>query len=246
VKAMKNTEALSYSVIVPAYNEEKLLPRCLEALKAAMAAVSANGEVIVVDNNSTDRTAEIARNWGAKVVFEPFNQISRARNAGARQASGKWLVFLDADTFLSGELLEIILGKQASGRCCGGGVVIDMDRRLDAINRSLLGLWTWISRRFRLAAGCLVFCPAEGWRSVGGFSEKVYASEEIWFSIALGAWGASRGMRFIIVDKPRILTSGRKTGNTLNILITVLTIMLFPFAIRFRSLSWFWYHRDRD
>ncbi|MBV8032234.1 MAG: glycosyltransferase, partial [Betaproteobacteria bacterium] len=61
---------MKLSVVVPAYNEEKLLPQCLGAIGAAMAAFE-DAELVVCDNNSTDRTAEIARAAGAKVVFEP-------------------------------------------------------------------------------------------------------------------------------------------------------------------------------
>ena len=77
---------ISYSVIIPAYNEGKWLPNTLNFLKKAMEAVEANGEIIVVDNNSTDNTAKIAKENGARVIYEPVNQISRARNAGAKIA----------------------------------------------------------------------------------------------------------------------------------------------------------------
>ena len=62
-------------------------------------------ELIVCDNNSTDRTAEIARNAGARVVFEPVNQIARARNRGAAAATGDWLIFVDADSHPSAGLV---------------------------------------------------------------------------------------------------------------------------------------------
>ena len=86
-----------YSVVVPAYDEEALLPSTLESIRAALAAVPWPGEIVVGDDNSKDRTAEVARAAGARVVFEPHHQIARARNAGARGAAGEWLVFVDAD-----------------------------------------------------------------------------------------------------------------------------------------------------
>ncbi len=78
------------SVVVPAFNEERLLGATLEAIRTAARAFDDRGgwELIVCDNNSTDRTAGIARAAGARVVFEPHNQISRARNRGAAAASG--------------------------------------------------------------------------------------------------------------------------------------------------------------
>jgi len=79
------------SVVVPAFNEERLLAATLDSIKAAAQAFDGSGgwELIVCDNNSTDRTAGIAHAAGARVVFEPHNQISRARNRGAAAAAGR-------------------------------------------------------------------------------------------------------------------------------------------------------------
>ncbi len=70
-----------------------------------MGALEQPGEIIVVDNNSTDDTADIARALGARVVSEPINQISRARNAGAAVARGGFFIFVDADTQISANVL---------------------------------------------------------------------------------------------------------------------------------------------
>src|SRR5689334_18853557 len=113
-----------YSVIIPAYNEEAYLGRTLSSLRAAMDGLPEAGEVIVVDNNSSDRTADIARAAGARVVFEPVNQISRARNAGAAAARGRFFVFLDADTIPSARLLRRALDHLSGGKVCGGGALI--------------------------------------------------------------------------------------------------------------------------
>lgn len=74
---------INYSIIIPAYNEAKHNAQCLHWVAESMSEVNMLGEVIVVDNNSTDDTAIIALNLGATVVFEPINQIARARNKGA-------------------------------------------------------------------------------------------------------------------------------------------------------------------
>ena len=89
------------SVAIPAFNEEKLLPQTLAAVEKAQTAFTERGwetEVVVCDNNSTDATAKLAEAAGARVVFEPVNQISRARNADGNAARGDWIVFLDADS----------------------------------------------------------------------------------------------------------------------------------------------------
>jgi glycosyltransferase involved in cell wall biosynthesis len=88
-----------YSVIIPAFNEEEFLAETILAAREAMNAGDRKGELIVVDNNSTDSTAEVARKAGAdRVVFEAHNQIARARNAGAAATTTPLLVFVDADT----------------------------------------------------------------------------------------------------------------------------------------------------
>jgi glycosyltransferase involved in cell wall biosynthesis len=82
---------MKISIIIPAFNEEKLLGETLAHIKLAADIFTGIGweiELIVCDNNSTDRTADIARAAGANVVFEPVNQISRARNSGAAAAVG--------------------------------------------------------------------------------------------------------------------------------------------------------------
>ena len=80
---------IDLSVIVPAFNEEKLITHSLRAIKTALGEFTRRGwetQLVVCDNNSTDRTSELARAEGAVVVFEPVNQIARARNRGATVA----------------------------------------------------------------------------------------------------------------------------------------------------------------
>jgi len=95
-------DPLEYSIIVPAYNEVALIVSTIEAIKMAMDAVPESGELIVVDNGSTDATSELAKSHGAKIVHEPVQQISRSRNARANAAVGRFLIFIDADTQLTG------------------------------------------------------------------------------------------------------------------------------------------------
>src|SRR3954462_15162406 len=110
---------MKISIIVPAFNEEKMLASSLPAVREAAKAFenSADWELIVSANNSSDRTAEIARAAGAQVIFEPINQISRARNRGASVATGDWLIFIDADSFPSSALFTRTLEKMHNPRC---------------------------------------------------------------------------------------------------------------------------------
>jgi glycosyltransferase involved in cell wall biosynthesis len=73
---------IDYTIIVPAFNEEEYLPATLQSLNACMDRMEdATGEIIVVDNNSDDRTALVAKSSGARVVHEEIRGIGRARNS---------------------------------------------------------------------------------------------------------------------------------------------------------------------
>jgi glycosyltransferase involved in cell wall biosynthesis len=236
--------APDYSIVLPAYNEAALLPATLARLREAMAGIALRGEIVVCDNNSTDATAEVARAAGAQVVFEPVNQISRARNTGARATRGRLLVFVDADTLVPRSLLARALDALASGRACGGGAAVVMDGLTSGLALRMLALWNELSRRRRLAAGSFVFCLREAFLAVGGFSEAVYASEEIWLSRDLKRWGLSRGYEFLILDEA-VTTSGRKAlWYPAPVLLAVMVgFVVCPWLVRSRHYCWLWYRR---
>src|ERR1043166_8587844 len=121
---------MKISVIVPAFNEEKLIRETLRSIAAAAEAFPEAGwetEVVVCNNNSTDRTAELACAAGARVVFEPVSQIGRARNTGAEAASGDWFIFVDADSRPSRALFAGVAEEIQSGRCLAGGSTVQLD-----------------------------------------------------------------------------------------------------------------------
>lgn len=240
--------SISYSVIIPAYNEQAFIGRTLDALRIAMNTVPMSGEVIVVNNNSDDKTPDIAAQSGAKVVSEPINQISRARNTGAKAASGKYLIFLDADTILSPLLLKTALEYLEEGACCGGGGNVAFDTELPGFARGSDEFWNKLSVRFGWAAGCFIYVLKQAFEDIGGFNENVYASEEIWFSKRISAWGRKRKMKFRIIPNPRLITSSRKLSwfSPLQIIGMGLLILLFPLSVRFRSLCSLWYKRPKE
>ena len=175
---------MKLSIIVPAFNEAAYIESCVAALHAALDANSAlvsAAEIIVVDNNSTDATAALAEAAGARVVHEPVNQISRARNAGAAAAAGDWFIFVDADSQLSADLLRAVLREAQDPGFAGCGSLMDMGD-LPAPARFFLALWSRISVAFNWAAGSFIVCRADIFRALGGFSEELFAAEEIDFS----------------------------------------------------------------
>lgn len=240
--------AVDYSIIIPAYNESKWLPETLKIIHQAMGTIPLQGEIIVTDNNSTDNTAELAQQLNAKVVFEPVNQISRARNAGARVAVGKYLVFVDADTHINPELLKPALGNLQSGRCCGGGAVVTFDHDVTPWQARGLAVWTWISTRLKLGAGSFLYCTKEDFETIGGFSEAVYASEEIWFSRNIKRLKSNKGKPFCIITEHPVISSGRKFEwfGTWQQLLLLIMLTVFPYAIFFKRFCSFWYKRPKE
>jgi glycosyltransferase involved in cell wall biosynthesis len=236
---------IHYSVIIPAYNEEELLPHTLEALQTAMSEVLMKGEIIVVDNNSSDKTPDIAKQYEAKPVFEPINQISRARNAGARHARGIYLLFLDADTLISPGLLQTALDNLKNKLCGGGGSTVLPDKKIKPFYQRGLEIWNWFSVRSEIAAGSFIYCLRDGFEAVGGFSEKVYASEEVWFSMEYKRWGKKRGLGFKIINTAPVITSTRKFDwySSPQIILMLLLVVLCPLIVRSRRLCDLWYCR---
>tara|TARA_Y100001934_G_scaffold59268_2_gene73486 strand:- start:2103 stop:2831 length:729 start_codon:yes stop_codon:yes gene_type:complete len=204
---------MKVSVIVPAFNEEKLLVDTLRSIRSAAEVFARTGwawELIVCDNNSTDRTTEIAESEGARVVFEAKNQISRARNAGAAAATGDWLLFIDADSTPSWKHFENVRNCIRSGRHLAGGCHVQMEP-MPPWAKAVQHVWNWVSRTFRLAAGSFLFAERRAFEEAGGFSEEVYATEELILSAALNTVAKRRGLQALhIMPSPALLTSGRK------------------------------------
>ncbi len=85
------------SVVIPCLNEEQNIEQCVSAARAALARVEGGGEVIVVDNDSEDRSAELAEAAGARVIHEPRRGYGSAYLAGFAAAGGEYIVMADAD-----------------------------------------------------------------------------------------------------------------------------------------------------
>jgi glycosyltransferase involved in cell wall biosynthesis len=202
---------MKISVVVPAFNEERLLPGSLSGIRAAMGGFARLGwesELIVCDNNSTDRTAEIAKGAGAQVVFEPVNQIGRARNTGAARAGGDWIFFVDADSYPGVELFLEAADAMRAG-CLAGGSTVRCEGPHPGVALAT-GIWNAVSRINKWAAGSFIFCEAAAFRETGGFSEELYASEEIDLFRRLKRLARREGRTIVILHRHPVRTSDRK------------------------------------
>jgi glycosyltransferase involved in cell wall biosynthesis len=191
------------SFVIPAHNEERFVGDCIKSVTTSARVLRQPFEVIVVDDASTDRTAEIAATHGATVVKVAHRQIAAARNAGAREARGEWLFFVDADTLANPRALRACIQALQRG-AVGGGCVFTFDGKLPVWAKVLYPVAVVLARSLKLMGGCFLFCTREAFAAVGGFDERYFAAEEAVFIRALKRHG-----RFA-VPGPTVITSGRK------------------------------------
>jgi glycosyltransferase involved in cell wall biosynthesis len=191
------------SFVIPAHNEEACLPATLDALVAAAKQVAQPYEVIVVNDASTDRTALIASERGARVIDVQHRQIAATRNSGARESLGDVLFFVDADTRANAEAIRGALSAIAQG-AVGGGCVFHYDGWVPLWARVLLPIGNAMGRLLKVVGGGFLFCRRSDFLLVGGFCEQYFAAEDVAFVKALKRRG-----RFVIPRTP-VLTSNRK------------------------------------
>jgi glycosyltransferase involved in cell wall biosynthesis len=214
--AAKSTVAFrkkpAISVVIPAFNEANYIEGTVRSVLDARTRYSGPVEIIVVDNNSTDATGEIAGALGATVVFEPINQIARARNTGAKAAIGDYLVFLDADTRLEGNIVDKVETNLSSGEVIGGGAWVEPDTGW--VGRFLFKyVINYALALKNVTVGPFLYCDAAAFYRVGGFDESLYAAEEFALAKRLKAEGSKDSKIWKIIkydSRHRIVTSSRK------------------------------------
>lgn len=199
----------TFSVVIPAFDEERYLPACLDAVERAAQRLGEPVEIVVVDNMSHDRTPEIARERGAKVVQVEEKCLSIIRNRGAGAASGRYLVFIDADSVMSDNMLVEIKKLLDSGRYVGGGVANAWTDRtsLGIVVLFLAALPVLLLTRMSLV---VFYTTPEAFNAIGGFDEARYAIEDADFARRLKRYGRRRGLRYGNILRARVITSARK------------------------------------
>ena len=230
------------SFIVPAYNEERLLGATLDALHVAARAVGEPYEVIVVDDASTDRTALVAQDHGARLVSVAHRQIAATRNSGARGADGELFFFVDADTLVNEVVVRAAVGALREG-AVGGGAAVGFDGAVPWYAKLLLPILVRLFRAVGWAAGCFIFCTRSAFVEVGGFDEAFFGAEELVMSRALKRQG-----KFVVL-REAVTTSGRKLrthsiGEVLGVLFRL--AIRGPSAVKQRQGMELWYAERRE
>jgi glycosyltransferase involved in cell wall biosynthesis len=200
-----------FSLVVPAYNEERLLPRLLDSIDAARAAYAAGQrevEVIVADNASTDATRRLAEARGCRLVTVPLRMIAAARNGGAAVARGGILAFIDADSAIHPRTFDVIEATLDSGRYVGGATGVTMERW----SLGIAVTWCFVVPLVWVAGmdTGVVFCRRADFEAVGGYPEDRHFAEDVAFLLRLRRLGRTRGQRLARATAAKAMASARK------------------------------------
>lgn len=198
-----------FSIVIPAFNEEQYISKCLDAIDRATTLLGEPVEVIVADNSSTDRTADLARERDARIVTVEPKCLSVIRNKGAEAATGRYLAFIDADSVMSDNMLVAIKEVMDSDRYVGGGVAnVRADRHslgMLCSGIAFLPVMLWWG-----VTAVMFYTTLDAFKAVGGFDESLYAAEDLDFGRRLKRYGRKNDLRYKNLWAGKVTTSARK------------------------------------
>ncbi|WP_144821934.1 glycosyltransferase [Marinobacter piscensis] len=166
-------DTIKVSVIIPFYNEEQFIGQCLSALEAQDYPRELF-EVIAVDNNSTDKSTEIAKQFNVNVINQPIGTVGAVRNAGAKSARGQYLAFIDADCIVQPNWLSLAVNAMETENATYGG------------GYSIRNSPYWIEKAWlleprvlpkELLGGC-IFIKKTVFFDISGFDETITSGED--------------------------------------------------------------------
>ena len=196
------------SLVIPAYNEARLLPRLLDSVDAAKLRYDGGVQVIVADNSSTDATATLALRRGCDLTRVEKRCIAAARNGGARLAHGEILCFIDADSSIHRDTFRAIAQALAQPGVVGGATGVYPERWSIGIVATWIVMMpmVWATR---MDTG-VVFCRRADFEALGGYDEEREFAEDVAFMWALKRLGAKRGQKLKRLTHVKAMASMRK------------------------------------
>lgn len=191
------------SIIIPALNEEKSLPFTLESIKSQD---FSDFEIIIADAGSTDKTAEITESYGGRVVKGGMPAVGR--NAGAKAATGEWLLFLDADVYLSDKFLSFVVteAEETHADIASCGIVPLSDKIIDQIMHATANAYINLTQYFDPhAPGFCILVKKSLHEKINGFDETLKLAEDHDYVKRAKEFGSYK-----ILKKPKIYVSVRR------------------------------------
>ena len=199
---------IQHSLVIPAYNEARLLPRLLDSVDAARSRYRGSVQVIVADNASTDETAAIAAARGCEVARVEKRRIGVVRNGGARLARGDSVCFIDADSSIHPETFNAIAEALARPEVVGGATGVRPERWSAGIVATWMVMLpiVWLTG---MDTG-VVFCRRPDFEALGGYDEEREFAEDVVFMWSLKRFGARRGQKLARLTHVKAMASTRK------------------------------------
>ena len=230
---------MKLAFVIPAYNEEALIGKCVESVLAEVKRSGRDCEVVVVNNNSTDRTAEIASAAGARVVDEKQKGIVSARDGGFQATTAELVANIDGDTMVTPGWLDVVFEefeKDPQLVCLSGPYVYyDLNPWQRFLVGGFYGLTTliyWINR-YVLRVGSVVqggnfVLKRDAWIRAGGFNREIkFYGEDTDVAVRLARQGKVK-----FTHRLKMKTSGRRLAEE-GIIRTGLTYTLNFFWVTF-------------
>jgi glycosyltransferase involved in cell wall biosynthesis len=196
------------SLVIPAYNEARLLPRLLDSVDVARNRYRGSVQVIVADNASTDATAAIATARGCEVARVEKRRIACVRNGGARIARGETLCFIDADSSIHPETFNAIDEALARPGVVGGATGVFPERWSLGIAFTFMAMLPVVALT-GMDTG-VVSCRRADFEALGGYDEERELAEDMAFMWALKRHGARRGQKLARLTHVKAMASMRK------------------------------------
>ena len=197
----------TFTVVIPAHNEEKYVVRCIRSVRAAAEIYGGEVEIIVVCNRCTDRTAELARKCGARVLYNDERCIASVRNTGIFAANGEVVVTIDCDNRMTRGTLKEIAFLLSTNKYIGGGAPIRFERYSLPLhcNDGLCRIGFGITGLY-----CGIFWAEKNtFLETGGFSE-VKAAEDVATAKKLKQYAKKCGKKYTVLRRNYLINSTRK------------------------------------
>jgi glycosyltransferase involved in cell wall biosynthesis len=235
---------MQITIVIPAYNEEKLIAETLASAAKSLAAAEIDGEIIVVDNGSSDKTAEIAYAASARVIEESLRNIAAVRNRGAREAFGDTIFFLDADTRVSDTTCQRIASVMRDPNCMGGSFWVSYGTFERGWMKYYSMGWKFWGKVFNMRQGAAQFCRKSAFEQLGGFDESIFMGEDVDFYWRLDALAKKSRSFLKNIDDVEIVTSPRRFDKMSVLRTLILTHPFFIMLFRKKIDAWKeWYEK---
>lgn len=201
------------SVVIPAFNEAGYLGETLVSLNRARTFLQNEGglpaEIVVVDNDSDDSTADVARALFATVARETEHNIAKVRNSGAKLCNGDVLVFVDADTVVPDKLLSRIVEAMSDAACFGGAVDTDY-RPMKATVKLYLQFWRIIGKLTGMSQGATQFYRKDVFFALKGYDETLFMGEDVDLYWRLKRLAKQTNGSVVFIEDIRVVPSTRR------------------------------------